>query len=46
MELIAPSGSRLHRLRETPVGTLTVEYTADVLAPAPESPMQGIDEIL
>lgn len=45
-ELIAPSGSRLHRLRDVPVGPLLVDYTADVLAPAPESPIQGIDEIL
>lgn len=45
-ELIAPSGSRLHRLRGTPVGTLHVDYAARVLAPAPESAIQGIDEIL
>ena len=45
-EVVAPSGSRLHRLRETPVGTLVVDYRADVLAPAPEPPMIGIDEIL
>lgn len=45
-EVVAPSGSRLHRLRETPVGTLVVDYRADVLAAAPEPPMLGIDEIL
>lgn len=45
-ELIAPSGSRLHRLRDAPVGTLHVDYKAAVLAPAPEYPLQGIDEIL
>lgn len=45
-EVIAPSGSRLHRIRETPVGTLHVDYRADVLAPSPEPPILGIDEIL
>lgn len=45
-ELIAPSGSRLHRIRKTPVGTLHVDYRATVNAPAPDAPILGIDEIL
>lgn len=45
-EVIAPSGSRLHRIRQTPVGTLSVDYAASVTAPAPEPPLLGIDEIL
>lgn len=44
--VVAPSGSRLHRLRETPVGTLVVDYRAVVTGRAPEAPMLGIDEIL
>lgn len=42
----APNGSRLHRIRQTPVGTLHVDYKADVRGRAPEPPMLGIDEIL
>lgn len=45
-ELIAPSGSRLHRIREAPVGTLHVDYRATVASPSPEAEIQGIDEIL
>ncbi|SDY31257.1 Transglutaminase-like superfamily protein [Tessaracoccus flavus] len=45
-EVVAPSGSRLHRLRETPVGSLTVDYTAAVHGRSPEPPLLGIDEIL
>ncbi len=45
-ELIAPSGTRLHRIRQAPVGTLNVAYRATVASRAPEPEIQGIDEIL
>ena len=44
-EVVAPSGARLHRIRETPVGLLDVDYRATVSAPAPPAPLLGIDEI-
>lgn len=44
-EVVAQGGSRLHRIRRTPTGLLTVDYQAVVNAPAPASPMLGIDEI-
>lgn len=45
-ELIAPSGSRLHRLSNVPAGKLVVDYSVSVPSPAPEATIQGIDEIL
>ena len=45
-EQLDSSRSRLHRLRETPPGTLTVDYEADVPQAAPAAQLQGIDEIL
>lgn len=44
--VVAPSGSRLHRVRQAPVGSLVVDYSATVSGQAPEPPMLGIDEIL
>lgn len=45
-EVVAASGTRLHRLRETPVGLLRVDYAATVRGPADEQPVPGIDEIV
>ena len=46
VELIAPSGSRLHQIRSCPVGTLVVDYEATVNGEAPVAALLGIDEIL
>ena len=38
-EVTALNGSRLHHLRETPVGNLVVDYAATVHGEAPEPPI-------
>lgn len=45
-EQLDASRSRLHRLRDTPPGLLSVDYEADVPLAAPRARLLGIDEIL